>query len=159
HLRRGHHGRPAADLLLQPPARGGPALARGDPARGGEAGAAGDDDGADGDLRPAAGRRLDAHRRPDAAAAGHRGRRRPDLDLVRAALPEAGALQLLRPPRADPAVRRPGPLTGTALTTPVAVVYIRPGWNVPRPRPSRFPACRGGLRPRVWPCSAGLSPA
>ena len=59
-LRRGHHGRAAADLLLQRPARPGAAAARGHHARSGEAGAAGDDDRADRHPGPAAGGRLDA---------------------------------------------------------------------------------------------------
>ena len=64
-VRRGHHGRAADDLLLQRPARPGPAVARSDRARCRQARTAGDDHGVDRHPRAAAGRtgpaaRLDA---------------------------------------------------------------------------------------------------
>ena len=53
---------------------------------------------------------VDEDRLPDAAAAGHRRGRRHADDAVPDALPDAGAVQLLRPPRAAGRRRRPGPL-------------------------------------------------
>ena len=78
----------------------GHAAARRHHARGRKAGAARDDDRADGHLRPAAGRLVHAHRRPDPAAAGHRRRGRHDHHAVPDALSDARAVQLLRPSRA-----------------------------------------------------------
>ena len=80
------------------------------PPGGGQACSPRDHDGADGHPRPAAGSVIDAHRGPDTAAAGHRGGRRHDHDAGPDALPDAGAVQLLRPPRAPRRLRRHGPL-------------------------------------------------
>ena len=88
-----------------------PAAGRRHPARGGEESAAGDDDGPDGGARPTARGAVDQDRRPDAAAAGHRGRRRHVDDPVPDALPDAGALQLLRQPRAARRCQRHGALS------------------------------------------------
>ncbi len=75
----------------------GVAAERGDPARRRQARPAHDDDGPDSDLWTAARGPIDAHRRPDATAAGHRRGWRHDHDIALEPLPDAGALQLLRP--------------------------------------------------------------
>ena len=61
-LRRGHHGRPAADLVLQRPSRPGPAAHGSHHAGCRQTGAAGDDDRADGHPGSLAGGRLDQDR-------------------------------------------------------------------------------------------------
>ena len=79
---------------------------------------------------------LDTDRRPDAAAAGHCGGRRHVDDAVIDALPDAGAVQFLRPPRATGRFRRPGSLNE------------RPGsQHCPPPRTSRPGKCRPLGRP------------
>src|SRR5947208_2001570 len=71
---------------------------------------AADDDGADRHLRAAAGGVLDANRFADATAVGHRRGRQHDLDAVPDAVPDAGAVHVLRAPRSALGVEWDGPL-------------------------------------------------
>ena len=113
-LRDRHHGGPAADLVFQRPSCPGAAGAgRRHPGLP-QAGAAGDDHRDDGHPGALARGRVDQDGRPDGAAVGHRRGRRHDRDAPPRPLPDAGALQLLRSPRAAGRGRGDGPL-GPAL--------------------------------------------
>ena len=76
-----------------------------------QARAAGDDHRDDGHPGALARGRVDEDGRPDGAAVGHRRGRRHDRDALPRPLPDAGALQLLRSPRAAGGGRGDGPLT------------------------------------------------
>ena len=99
------------DLVLQRPSRPGTALTRCHHPGLAQAGAAGDDHRDDRDPGSLARGRLDQDRWPDGTAAGHRGGRRHDRDALPRPLPDAGALHLLRWPRAARGRRRNGPLS------------------------------------------------
>src|SRR5262249_3267182 len=102
-----------------------------------------------------AGGALDAHRLTDAAAAGDRRGRRHAVVAAADALPDAGAVQLLRPPRAAAVRRRASALSSgsRACQRPDGVFRERalhPGVDTPgSPYLSSALLCRSTLPART----------
>jgi len=109
-LRCGHHGWAADDLLLQHAPRPRPQLARLDHGRRRQARAARDDDRHDGAFWIVAGILFHEDRLANAASAGDCGGGRHGSHDSAHPLPDAGALQFLRPSRAARRLRRHGAL-------------------------------------------------
>src|SRR5438105_4423915 len=104
------------------------------PARRRQTGPADVHDGVDSNLRLAAGRPLDPNRRANPAPPRHRRGRRHDHDAALESLPDAGAIQLLRPPRAARERARRCPLASRVTMPSLLVVDDEStvGWHALR---------------------------